>query len=138
MADLATASKARPKFTNIHVTQIIAYRLPLAGMISILHRVSGAILFLALPLLLYLFDKSLTSEISFVTFREVTSHWLVKLVILGLSWAYLHHLCAGVRHLVMDLHMGLEKEQGAKSALAVFAVSLPLAALVALKLFGVF
>ena len=85
MADLEAAPGDRPKFTNIHVTQIIAYRLPLAGMVSILHRVSGAALFLALPLLLYLFDKSLSSEISFVTFREVTAHWLVKLVLLALA-----------------------------------------------------
>jgi len=112
--------------------------LPLAGVVSILHRVSGALMFFLLPFILYLLDKSLTSEISFEYFRGFTSNWFVKLVILALSWAYLHHFCAGIRHLFMDLHMGLDKNSGRKTSVAVFAVSLPLAALVGLKLFGVF
>lgn len=130
---------AKPRrFTNIHVLQIIRYRLPAAGMISIFHRVSGALLFLLLPFLLFLFDKSITSEISFAFLQGYASHPLVKLVILACAWAYLHHFCAGIRHLVMDLHIGLSKEGAAKSAHIVFAVSLPLTALVALKLFGAF
>ena len=95
-------------------------------------------MFLLLPFVLYLLDKSLTSEISFEYFKGYASHFLVKLAILALAWAYLHHFCAGVRHLLMDLHMGLDKDSARKSAVGVFAVSLPLAALVALKLFGVF
>lgn len=134
---MSEVSRSR-RFTNIHVFQIIRYRLPAAGMISILHRVSGAAMFLLLPFILYLFDLSITSEISFARLQGYTSHWLVKLVILGLSWAYLHHFCAGIRHLVMDLHIGLTKEGANKSAKIVFAVSLPLTALVALKLFGAF
>ncbi len=134
---MSEVSRSR-RFTNIHVLQIIRYRLPAAGMISILHRVSGAAMFLLLPFILYLFDLSITSEISFARLQGYTSHWLVKLVILGLSWAYLHHFCAGIRHLVMDLHIGLTKEGANKSAKIVFAVSLPLTALVALKLFGAF
>jgi succinate dehydrogenase / fumarate reductase, cytochrome b subunit len=128
----------RPQYRNIHVTQIMQYRLPLAGYVSILHRVSGALMFALLPFVLYLFDRSLTSEIAFGRFQALTSHWFVKLLILALAWAYLHHFCAGVRHLFMDKHMGLEKGQAKSSAMAVFAVSLPLTALVALKLFGVF
>lgn len=131
------ATKSR-RFTNIHVLQIIRYRLPAAGMISILHRISGALMFLLLPFILYLFDQSITSEISFAYLQGYASHPLVKLAILALAWAYLHHFCAGIRHLVMDMHIGLSKEGAAKSAKIVFAVSLPLTALVALKLFGAF
>ena len=126
------------RFTNIHVTDILRYRLPAAGVVSILHRISGAMMFLLLPFILYLFDLSITSEISFAYLAGFASHWFVKLLILALSWAYLHHFCAGVRHLVMDAHIGLSKEGAAKSARSVFFVSVPLALLVALKLFGGF
>ena len=131
-------SKTRKRFTNIHIAQIIHYRLPLAGLVSILHRVSGALMFLLLPFILYLFEQSITSDISFAYLQGLVSGWFVKLVILALSWAYLHHFCAGVRHLVMDAHIGLSKEGARQSATAVLAVSVPLALLVALKLFGVF
>ncbi len=126
------------RFTNIHVLQIIRYRLPAAGMVSIFHRISGALMFLLLPFILFLFDQSITSEYSFAHLKYVASHWLVKLVILAISWAYLHHFCGGIRHLIMDLHIGLSKEEAARSAKAVFAISLPLTLLVALKLFGAF
>jgi succinate dehydrogenase / fumarate reductase cytochrome b subunit len=131
-------NKKRRQFGVMSFTQVMHYRLPLAGVVSILHRVSGALMFFLLPFILYLLDKSLTSEISFEYFRGFTSNWFVKLVILVLSWAYLHHFCAGIRHLFMDLHMGLDKNSGRKTSVAVFVVSLPLAALVGLKLFGVF
>lgn len=134
---MSDASK-RPQFRNIHITQLASYRLPLAGLISILHRVSGAILFLLLPFVLYLLEQSLRSEISFEYFKGITSGWLVKCILLGLSWAYLHHFCAGVRHLFMDMHIGIEKDSARHSSVVVLAVSLSLAALVALKLLGVF
>lgn len=126
------------RFTNIHVAQIIRYRLPAAGMVSILHRISGAMMFLLLPFILYLFDLSITSEISFALLQGFASHWFVKLLILAVSWGYLHHFCGGIRHLIMDAHIGLSKEGARKSANIVFAVSLPLTFLVALKLYGVF
>ena len=126
------------RFTNIHVLQIIRYRLPAAGVVSILHRVSGAMMFLLLPFILYLFDLSITSEISFDYLKGFTSHWFVKLLILAVSWGYLHHFCAGIRHLIMDAHIGLSKEEARKSAHMVFIVSVPLTLLVALKLFGAF
>lgn len=129
---------SRPEFRNIHITQIANYRLPLAGLLSILHRVSGAMMFLLLPFVLYLLESSLTSEGSFEYFKGLASSWFVKLLIVALSWAYLHHFCAGIRHLIMDNHIGLDKDSSRKSAVVVFAVSLPLAGLVALKLFGVF
>ncbi|MGE5650523.1 MAG: succinate dehydrogenase, cytochrome b556 subunit [Bacillota bacterium] len=130
--------KSRRQFNVMSFAQTVHYRLPLAGIVSILHRISGMLIFLLLPFILYLLDKSLTSEISFEYFKGYVSHPLVKLAVLALSWAYLHHFCAGVRHLLMDLHMGLDKNSARKSSAAVFAVSLPLAALVALKLFGAF
>jgi succinate dehydrogenase / fumarate reductase cytochrome b subunit len=126
------------RFTNIHVSQIIRYRLPAAGVVSILHRVSGAMMFLLLPFILYLFDLSITSEISFDSLKGFTSHWFVKLLILAVSWGYLHHFCGGIRHLIMDAHIGLSKEEARKSAHMVFLVSVPLTLLVALKLFGAF
>ena len=141
MADLGVRSgqRTRPEFRNIQVSQLAQYRLPLAGIVSILHRVSGALLFLVgIPFALYLFEQSLTSEISFETYRAVVSHWFAKLVLLALVWAYLHHFCAGIRYLVMDVHLALEKEQARTSASIVVAVSLALTFIVALKLFGAF
>lgn len=141
MAELAgkAGAKTRPEFRNIHVSQLAGYRLPLAGIVSILHRVSGALMFLVgIPFVLYLFQQSITSEISFESYRAVVSHWFAKLVLLALVWAYLHHFCAGIRYLVMDVHLALEKEQARTSAAIVAAVSLALTFVVALKLFGVF
>lgn len=128
----------RPQFRNIHVTQILGYRLPPAGMVSILHRISGAALFLFLPLLLWLFDQSLISELSFARLRDFAGNWLVKIVLLGLIWAFLHHLVAGIRYLVLDLHIGVDKGAARSSAISVFAISIPLAVLAGLRLFGVF
>ena len=129
---------AKPQFRNIDVADLARYRLPLAGIISILHRASGALMFVLLPFILLLLDKSLRSEISFEHFKGIASHWFVKLIILALTWAYLHHFCAGIRHLFMDVHVGLDKETAKKSAVIVLAMSLPLTAIVALKLFGAF
>ncbi len=141
MAEISdkNVAKARPVFRNIHATQILRYRLPWAGKVSILHRVSGAMLFLALPvILLPLFELSLTSELSFDRFREVVGQWWVKLILFVLLWGYLHHFCAGLRYLVLDVHIGTEKESAQKSAIAVLAVSLGLTLLIGLKFFGVF
>jgi succinate dehydrogenase / fumarate reductase cytochrome b subunit len=130
--------KERPEFRNIHVTELSNYRLPLAALVSILHRISGAGLFLLLPFLLYLFQKSVQSEMTFDHFKGIIGNPLVKLVLLGLIWAYMQHFCAGVRHLFMDVHVGIEKDSSRQSAAAVLAVSLFLTALAGLKLFGVF
>jgi succinate dehydrogenase / fumarate reductase cytochrome b subunit len=128
----------RKVYRNLSLTLLMKYRLPLAGILSILHRISGAVLFLFLPFLLYLFRKSLTSEISFSVFRHVVSLWPVKIILLGLIWAFLHHLIAGVRYLIMDLHAGLDKDVARKTSILVFAISLPLALICGLKLFGAF
>lgn len=130
--------KNRRQFGVMRFADTVHYRLPLAGYVSILHRVSGMLIFLLLPFILYLLDKSLTSEISFEYLKGFTSHWFVKLIILALAWSYLHHFCAGIRHLLMDVHMGLDKDSARKTSVGVFAVSLPLTLLVALKLFGAF
>lgn len=129
--------KKRPQFRNIHVTQIVQYKLPPSGWVSILHRISGAALFLLLPLLLWLFDLSLISELSFVRLKEVASHWFVKLVLLAAIWAFFHHLIAGIRYLLLDVQVGMNKTSARKSAIAVLAISLPLTAIAALFLFGV-
>lgn len=139
MADPAgkSAAGARAQYRNINITQLALYRLPLAGIVSIFHRVSGALMFLVgLPFMLYLFQQSLTSEISFDAYKTLVSGWFVKLVLLGMIWAYLHHFCAGIRFLLLDLHIGLEKDASRTSAAIVAGVSLVLTAIVALKLFG--
>jgi succinate dehydrogenase / fumarate reductase cytochrome b subunit len=130
--------KAKPVYRNIGLAQLIKYRLPWAGKVSILHRISGAALFLLLPFILYLFDQSLASELSFMQFQAFTDHFLVKLICLGLIWSFLHHFCAGIRYLLLDLEIGVEKIAAQKSAIIVLIVSLTLTALVGAKLFGLF
>ncbi|MGE5385000.1 MAG: succinate dehydrogenase, cytochrome b556 subunit [Betaproteobacteria bacterium] len=118
--------KKRPK--NLDLTTI---RLPLPGKVSILHRVSGAGLFLFLPLLLWLFQSSLTAPAAFDTVRGFAAAPLGKLILLGLIWAYLHHFCAGIRFLLLDLQIGVEKEAAVKTSAAVLVVSIALTALIA-------
>ena len=120
--------KKRPK--NLDLTTI---RLPLPGKVSILHRVSGVGLFLCLPLLLWLFGSSLASPEGFASFKSIAGMWPVKLVLAGLLWAFVHHFCAGIRFLLLDLHIGIEKEAAGKSAGVVLAVSI----LLTLILWGV-
>lgn len=130
--------KERREFRNIHVLELSNYRLPLAGIVSILHRISGFLMFALLPVVLYLLQLSIQSEISFAYFQGIASHWFTKLIILALVWAYMQHFCAGVRHLIMDTHIGLDKDSARQSAATVLVISLIVTVLVALKLFGVF
>lgn len=116
--------KKRPR--NLNLALLRTYSLPLPGKVSIFHRVSGAGLFLCLPVLLWLFSASLTSPETFATFQSVFSSLPAKVVIAGLIWAYVHHFCAGIRFLLMDVHIGVDKAPARKSAAAVFAVSIPL------------
>jgi succinate dehydrogenase / fumarate reductase cytochrome b subunit len=113
--------KKRPK--NLDLTTI---KLPLPGKVSILHRVSGAGLFLCFPVLLWLFGASLTSPDSFASFKAVFATLPAKVVLAGLIWAFIHHFCAGIRFLLLDLHVGIEKEAARQSAGVVLAVSIPL------------
>jgi len=142
MADTTATRKPRPVYRNIHVTQIVSYRLPPAGMVSIGHRISGVLMFLLLPFVVWLFDVSLTSEISYERFGAAYSAglgflpgWFIKLVTLGLIWAYLHHFIAGLRHLWMDATHAVTKEFGRLSALVTLGASLLLTAVLGFKLF---
>jgi succinate dehydrogenase / fumarate reductase cytochrome b subunit len=141
MSDVAgeQGARARPQYRNLSLALLLRYRLPIPGIASILHRVSGALLFLVgIPLTLYLLQQSITSEISFQSYREFVSNWFVKLVLLALIWSYLHHFFAGIRFLFLDIHVGVEKEKARASATAVMVVSLILTFILGLKLFGVF
>ncbi|WP_348688984.1 succinate dehydrogenase, cytochrome b556 subunit [Acidovorax soli] len=141
-----SATKKRPVYRNINIfTDVRTYRLPAAGFVSILHRVSGLLMFLLLPFILWMFDNSLSSEISYEAFTNAfvagigfVPAWFVKLVVLALSWAYLHHFIAGVRHLWMDATHSVSKQQGKSSAVVTLTLSLVLTALVAAKLFGLY
>jgi len=132
-----SAKKPRRQFRNINVVQLLKYRLPLAGRLSIMHRVSGALMFLLLPvLILPLFAMSM-SPTGFDAFVAVASMPIVKIVFLVVIWAFLHHFCAGIRYLMLDTHRGLDKYSAQKSAGVVFGASLGLTFVFALKLFGV-
>ena len=120
----------------------LGYRLPLAGWVSILHRASGLLMFVLLPFIIWMFDTSLTSEITYSQFTSVFSagFWfvpgvVVKLVALALIWAYLHHLIAGLRHLWMDATHAVTLEFGRSSALFTLVVSVVLTLALGAKLF---
>ena len=139
-------AKKRPEFRNINaLTDLPSYRLPAAGIVSILHRISGFIMFLLLPFIVWMFDTSISSEISFAKFSAAFNVGVgfvpavvVKVVVLGLIWAYLHHLIAGVRHVYMDVNHAVSKEFGKSSAIATLALSLALTAALGAKLFGLY
>jgi succinate dehydrogenase / fumarate reductase cytochrome b subunit len=125
----ASLKKKRPLWYNLS-----PLNLPLPGLVSILHRISGAVLFLLLLWLLYLLDQSLTSAERFEALRQTLSQPLVKLVLLGLLWAFLHHLCAGVRYLFLDVHKGVDLATARATSVAVLAVSLVLTAVLGWRL----
>lgn len=144
MTELA---KKRPEFRNINALRDLpSYRLPAAGIVSILHRVSGVLMFALMPFIIWMFDTSLSSEFSFARFRAAFNSglWfipgvLVKLVALALIWAYLHHFIAGLRHLWMDVsHKAVSKEFGMKSAQFTLIASVLLTIVLGAKLFGVY
>lgn len=142
MADTTQAPR-RPVYRNIHVTQILRYRLPPAGIVSILHRVSGVLMFLLLPFVIWLFDVSLSSEVSYERFTSafvagmwIFPGWFIKLVALALIWAFLHHFIAGVRHLWMDATHSVTKEQGHRTAQITLGASVLLTLVLMGKLFG--
>jgi succinate dehydrogenase / fumarate reductase cytochrome b subunit len=128
-------TRKRPEYRNIHITDLISYRLPLAGLVSILHRISGAAMFLLLPFVLWLFDTSLRSQQGWDAIAGVLSTWPLKIVVLGLFWALAHHLCAGIRHVLMEVRHSLSKQQGRRYAAVTLTVSLLLTAAFAVHLF---
>jgi succinate dehydrogenase / fumarate reductase cytochrome b subunit len=134
--------KRQPVYRNIHVTDLTTYRLPPAGWVSILHRISGAAMFLLLPFAIWLFDTSVTSEVSYEQFTVAFSTgawmlpgWFLKLVAFALLWAYLIHFCAGLRHLWMDATHDVGLEFGRISALTALALGTIVAFAVGAKLF---
>ena len=148
MTDLASPSRPkRPEFRNINAfSDLPGYRLPLAGIVSILHRISGAMMFVLLPFIIWMFDVSVSSEISFARFTSAFGQqgmgpfagWFMKLVVLALVWAYLHHLIAGLRHLWMDVNHAVSKEFGKSSAIFTLVLSVGLTLVCAAKLFGLY
>ncbi len=134
--------KPRPIYRNIHVSQIVKYRLPPAGIVSILHRVSGVGMFLLMPFIIWMFDASVTSEVSYSQFTAVFANgngvvpgWVFKLIALGLIWAFLHHFIAGIRHLWMDMTHAVTREFGHHSARLTLVLSVVLTVVLGSKLF---
>ncbi len=143
MTELA---KKRPEFRNINaLSDLPTYRLPAAGWVSILHRISGMLMFLLMPLIIWMFDNSISSEISFAKFSAAFNvglgfvpGWFMKLVALALIWGYLHHFIAGLRHLYMDMCHAVSKEFGKSSAIVTLALSLGLTVVLGAKMFGLY
>ena len=136
----------RREFRNINALKDLpSYRLPAAGIVSILHRISGFLMFLLMPLFIWMFDNSISSEISFAKFAAAFNvglgfvpGWFIKLVALALIWAYLHHFIAGLRHLYMDVCHAVTKEFGKSSAIVTLVLSLGLTAVLGAKMFGLY
>jgi succinate dehydrogenase / fumarate reductase cytochrome b subunit len=122
-------NKTRPKHLALH-----RIKLPLSGIVSILHRISGLLLFCALPLLLLMLQYSLTSIETYTQLMAVLTNPLIKLMLLGLMWAFLHHFCAGLRYLAIDVHWVGDLAQARSSSRVVMVVSLALTILVGMKL----
>ncbi|MDP2742057.1 MAG: succinate dehydrogenase, cytochrome b556 subunit [Hydrogenophaga sp.] len=139
-------TRKRPEFRNINAFKdLTTYRLPPAGWVSILHRVSGLLMFLLLPLIVWLFDTSISSELSFERFTAAFAiglgfvpGWFFKLVVLSIIWAYLHHLIAGIRHLYMDATHSVGKAFGKSSAIVTLVLSIGLTVVLGAKLFGLY
>ena len=121
-----TPPKARPKHLDL-----LTIRLPLPGILSIMHRISGAALFLFLPLLLWLLDRSLETEVGYDQVRGYLGLWIVKIVLIGLLYGFMHHFCAGIRYLFLDMHKGVDLPQARMSAMIVYFVSIPLTVIAA-------
>ena len=144
MTELA---KKRPEFRNINAfTDLPTYRLPAAGVVSILHRISGVLMFMLMPFIIWMFDKSISSELSFAKFTSAFNQglwilpgWFIKLMVLALIWAFLHHFIAGLRHLWMDVsHKAVSKELGKTSASVTLIASVLLTIVLGAKLFALY
>jgi succinate dehydrogenase / fumarate reductase cytochrome b subunit len=122
-------NKKRPKHLALH-----KIKLPLPGIVSILHRISGLLLFIALPALLLMLQYSLTSIETYTELMSVLAHPLAKLLLLGLLWAFLHHFCAGLRYLAIDLHLVRDLAQARNSSKLVVAASLAMTIFLGVKL----
>jgi succinate dehydrogenase / fumarate reductase cytochrome b subunit len=112
-------SRHRPK--NLKLASI---RLPIPALVSILHRATGALIFLLLPLMLWTFQRSLASPESYQEVLAMAQHPLVKLMLLGVLWAFLHHFLAGIRHLTLDMRIGLDIRQARRTGKLVLIAGL--------------
>lgn len=121
MTDPSARPRRSPPWYNLSPAN-----LPVPALVSILNRVSGAGIFLCLFFLLYLLDQSLASPQGFAHAQAITGHWFAKLVLFGLLWAFLHHFCAGIRYLLLDLDKGTALHPARRSARLVLVVSLAL------------
>jgi len=123
-------AKPPPVYLNL-----FAIRQPVPAIVSVLHRISGAVLFLiGIPLLLWTVQRALASPDAWAQMRATLASPLAKVVLVGLAWAYFHHLIAGIRHLVMDLHIGMALKPARQSAAIALVLGLVLALGVAIKL----
>jgi len=129
----APARRVRPKYLNLQAL-LFEIRLPLPGWISILHRISGVLLFVALVWLLWMLDRSLASEAAFEKIKHYAGLWPVKLALLVLVWSYCHHFCAGIRYLFLDLDKGVDLATARLTSVAVLVASLVLTAFFGCKL----
>jgi succinate dehydrogenase / fumarate reductase cytochrome b subunit len=124
------APKPRPVYLNL-----FAIRLPLPAFVSILHRISGALLFLiGIPLLLWAVQRALASPDAWAQMRATLNTPLAKLVLIVLAWSYFHHFIAGIRHLVMDLHIGMDLKSARQSSAVTLVLAVLLTLGVAVKL----
>ena len=127
---MTTAIKNRPKHLNL-----LKIKQPIPAIVSILHRISGAGLFLiGIPLGLYILQSSLSSEAAFNYWFESLSNPCIKLICIGLIWAFFHHLSAGIRFLLLDIHVGISLEKTRLSSNIVLGISLLLTLLVVIKI----
>jgi len=126
MAELPAKNKYHPPWYNLDLRN-----LPLPALVSIFHRASGLLIFLLLFWLLWVLDLSLTSPEGFAKVQGIASHWFAKLVFLALIWAYMHHFCAGVRYLFLDVHKGIDLPTARATSGWVFGVSIVLTVLIA-------
>ncbi len=147
MSELPSSTRPkRPEFRNINAFKDLpTYRMTVAAIVSILHRGSGLVMFLLMPFIIWMFDTSVSSEISFAKFTSafnngigVVPGLIIKLVALVLIWAYLHHFFAGLRHIRMDLFHTVSKDQGRSTAQWTLGLSLALTVVFGAKLFGLY
>lgn len=125
-----------PQHRNLDLIHLLQYRQPAAAVVSILHRISGLLLFLALPLFAWLLQKSLISPLSFAEFRAALVPWWARAILLVLLWAWFHHVAAGLRFLWLDLSHRTDKVTGKRTALGALVFGLVLTLLCAAQLFA--
>ena len=134
MSSRLTSTKAsspvRPKYVDINLLN-----LPIPGLVSIFHRVTGvAMFFFLIPLVLFILQATLSSESSYVSWKGYFAHPIVKLIVIGLVWSFMHHLFAGIRYLFLDLHIGIALQPARLSAKIVLVAGFVSTLIVAVRI----